>query len=70
MGPVALVLDGHHRVLDALGDLPDGDGDPVLLGVEGGDQATVGVVDLRGLGQRGGSLFFDLEIREQAAPGR
>ena len=48
----ALVLDRDHRVADHVGDLRGTDEHPVLPGVQGGDQRTVGRVDERRLRER------------------
>jgi hypothetical protein len=50
--PVALILGVEHRLHDVRRDLVEGDGQAVLLGVEGGQDAAVAGVDDRAGGKR------------------
>ena len=63
----ALVLDGDDRVADRLRHLRSGEHHPVHAGVELGDEAPVGRVEERGLGERDRPLTVVGQLWETAA---
>ena len=63
----ALVLDRDDRVADRLRHLRPGQDDPVHAGVELGDEAPVGRVQERGLGERDRPLAVVGQLWETAA---